>query len=121
MAQYQTIAEDLATLIERGVLRPGDRAPSVRRASQQYRVNPGTVLHAYAQLEARGLIEARPQSGYYVRARRIGWAPEPAASAPRLRVKEVDVNSLVFQVLGEAKHPETVPGVRLSEPRAFPT
>lgn len=121
MAQYQTIAEDLATLIEKGVLRPGDRAPSVRRASQQYRVNPGTVLHAYAQLEARGLIEARPQSGYYVLARRISWAPEPAASAPRLRVKDVDVSSLVFQVLGEAKHPETVPlGSAFPSPELFP-
>ena len=39
--------------ISQGVLRPGDRIPSVRKACQQYRVNAGTILQAYGQLEAR--------------------------------------------------------------------
>lgn len=73
MAYYQQIAEQLAALIDKGVLRPGERVPSVRRACRQQGVNPGTLLHAYEQLEARGLIEARPQSGFYVRARQVGF------------------------------------------------
>ena len=121
MIQYQQIAEDLATLIDKGVLRTGERIPSVRHASRQHGVNPGTVLHAYEQLEARGLIEARPQSGFYVRARRLGFAPEPATSAPRSRVTDVDVSRLVFQVLDEIKHPETVPlGSAFPSPELFP-
>lgn len=119
MTQYQKIADELTALIEKGVLRPGERVPSVRRASRQHGVNPGTVLHAYAQLEARGLIEARPQSGFYVRARRL--APEPATSTPRSRVTDVDVSSLVFQVLDQIKHCETVPlGSAFPSPELFP-
>jgi DNA-binding transcriptional MocR family regulator len=121
VAHYRQIAEELAALIDKGVLRPGERIPSVRRASQQHGVNPGTVMHAYEQLEARGLIEARPQSGFYVRAKHLGFAPEPVASSPRLRVTDVDVSDLIFQVLDEIKHPETVPlGSAFPSPELFP-
>jgi DNA-binding transcriptional MocR family regulator len=121
VARYQEIAEEITALIDSGVLRPGERVPSVRRASRQYGVNAGTLLHAYAQLEARGLIEARPQSGYYVRARNFGLALEPTASRPRSRVTDVDVSSLVFQVLDEIKHPDVVPlGSAFPSPELFP-
>jgi DNA-binding transcriptional MocR family regulator len=121
LPQYHQIAEELAGLIDKGVLRPGERIPSVRRASRQHGVNPGTVLHAYEQLEARGMIEARPQSGFYVRARHLGRAPEPATSVPRSRVTNVDVSRLVFQVLHEIKHPETIPlGSAFPSPELFP-
>jgi DNA-binding transcriptional regulator YhcF (GntR family) len=63
--RYEQVASELSTLISRGVLRPGDRIPSVRKACEQYRVNAGTILQAYGQLEARGLIMARRRSGYY--------------------------------------------------------
>ena len=85
VTRYEQVALEFSTLISRGVLRPGDRIPSVRKACQQYRVNAGTILQAYGQLEARGLIIARPRSGYYVRAREAGWAPEPAISSPQSR------------------------------------
>ncbi|MGH8641384.1 MAG: GntR family transcriptional regulator, partial [Burkholderiales bacterium] len=64
---YESVASEISTLINSGTLEPGDRVPSVRRLSQQKRVSISTVLQAYAVLENRGLIEARPQSGYYVR------------------------------------------------------
>lgn len=71
---YLRIAQTLAELIAGGSLRPGDALPSVRQASTQHGVSKGTIVQAYGNLEARGLIEARPQSGYYVRA--------PAMSGP---------------------------------------
>ncbi len=58
----------LSTLIERGVLRPGDRVPSLRDTREQSGASLGTIMHAYARLEDFGLIEARSRSGYYVRA-----------------------------------------------------
>jgi DNA-binding transcriptional MocR family regulator len=54
-------------MIENGTYRPGERVPSVRGLSRQMRVSINTVLQSYAHLENVGLIEARPQSGYYVR------------------------------------------------------
>lgn len=64
---YDQVADRIARLIARGALRPGERIPSIRRMSDQLSVAISTVLHAYQVLEDRGLIEARPQSGFYVR------------------------------------------------------
>jgi DNA-binding transcriptional MocR family regulator len=66
---YHTLAEELRTAMEEGRLAPGARLPSVREAARQRELSLNTVLAAYRQLETRGLIEARPQSGYYVKPR----------------------------------------------------
>jgi DNA-binding GntR family transcriptional regulator len=64
---YEALADELASMIDHGALRPGDRLPSVRRLRLQRRVSVSTVLQAYTLLESRGRVEARPQSGHYVR------------------------------------------------------
>ncbi|WP_312041114.1 aminotransferase-like domain-containing protein [Pantoea eucalypti] len=67
MHLYETIADDIARSILRGQLTPGTRIPSVRHYAGQYDVSVNSVKTAYRLLEDRGLISARPQSGYYVR------------------------------------------------------
>src|SRR2546430_16014341 len=79
---YARIAADIGDLIEGGVLRTGDRIPSVRRASRQHRVSMATAVQAYLQLENRGLIEARPKSGFFVRHRPRQLLEEPQPSHP---------------------------------------
>jgi DNA-binding transcriptional regulator YhcF (GntR family) len=64
---YSQVAEQIHALIRAGTLRAGERVPSVRRLSHQQGVSVATVLQAYQRLEDAGVIEARPQSGYYVR------------------------------------------------------
>ena len=66
---YEEVAGKIDYLIEQGTLRPGDRVPSIRSLSKQLQVSINTVKEAYNLLEDRCLLEARPQSGYYVRAR----------------------------------------------------
>ena len=70
----------MADAIRAGLLRPGERLPSVRVTCEQRRVSPSTVFQAYGHLESLGLIEARPRSGYFVRATRrpLRAGPEPA-------------------------------------------
>ena len=79
--RYQQVAARVTALIEKGALKPGDRIPSIRKMSDQAGVAITTVIEGYRLLEDRGVIEARPQSGYYVRppshARRRG---HPGAS-----------------------------------------
>src|SRR3989442_14231156 len=79
---YRQIALRIAELIEHGTLRPGERVPSVRKLSEQEDVSIATVMQAYRVLESRGLIEARPQSGYYERANLWSPPPEPSKSQP---------------------------------------
>ncbi len=65
---YHQLAEDLAQAILAGRLKCGEKLPSVRKMSAQRQLSLSTVMEAYRELEDRGLIEARPQSGFYVRA-----------------------------------------------------
>ncbi|MEO7106674.1 MAG: PLP-dependent aminotransferase family protein [Rhodoferax sp.] len=70
-AASQSLAEQLcnrfAERIRTRLLAPGARLPSVRQCAQQQGVSPSTVVAAYDQLLAQGLIEARKNRGFYVR------------------------------------------------------
>ncbi|HVJ11897.1 MAG TPA: winged helix-turn-helix domain-containing protein, partial [Burkholderiales bacterium] len=104
---YHQLADQIHDLIRAGTLRAGDRVPSVRRLSTQQRVSVSTVLQAYQRLEDIGVIEARPQSGYYVR-RLSAAVQEPEPSRPPKRAFNVEVNDLTEAVLGYAVDPDVV-------------
>ncbi|WP_192348952.1 PLP-dependent aminotransferase family protein [Algoriphagus sp. Y33] len=63
---YQSIAQTLEHQIKRQVFKIGDKLPSVREICREQGVSMNTALNAYYQLESKGLIASRPQSGYYV-------------------------------------------------------
>ena len=102
---YERVAHQITHLIDLGTLRPGDRIPSIRKLVRQQSVSVTTVLQAYQVLESRGLIEARPQSGFYVRARRWSPPPEPEISRPPGRASKLNVASLVMEVVGALSQP----------------
>ena len=96
------MAGALAEQIETGVYGPGDRLPGVRKLAEQFGVSVATAVAAQHLLEDRGLIAARPRSGYYVR-RRPG--PRPAApdrSHPAGQPTPVSGQSLVLRVVQAA-------------------
>ena len=66
--RYQAIADELAQHILNGQLPTGERLPPQRKLAQRLGVTAGTVSHAYAVLEQRGLATARVGDGTYVRA-----------------------------------------------------
>lgn len=104
---YEALATQLRQRIHVGALRGGERVPSVRVMSQQAGVSIGTVIQAYQQLEAQGVIEARPQSGYYVRVSRLPRiAAERARNAARPRALSP---SLLDQVLSVYARDDLVP------------
>ncbi|MBX3226930.1 MAG: PLP-dependent aminotransferase family protein [Labilithrix sp.] len=78
MLLYERIADELMSQVARGVLRPGDRLPSVRRLSEERGISIATVLSAYSMLEGQGITESRPKSGHFVRARNVPDCPVPA-------------------------------------------
>jgi DNA-binding transcriptional MocR family regulator len=121
MKRYEQLAERIAELIRSGVLAPGERVPSVRHASRTHGVSPSTVFQAYYLLEDRGLIQARPRSGYFVREHACRPLPEPDIDPRQAQTAEVDVSELVFSVLGSLKDPDTVPfGSAFPSPALFP-
>jgi DNA-binding transcriptional MocR family regulator len=106
--KYESIAYDLAQLIQSGTFRPGDRIPSVREMSKRSGVSVTTVLHAYYKLEARGLIRARPRSGFYVRTDLPTGLPEPDVSSPRPDPTTLSVRQLAKMVVRDEQNPNLV-------------
>lgn len=51
-----------------GVLKAGDRLPSLRRVAAEAHADPRVVLTAYRRLAVEGLVSLRPRSGVFVRA-----------------------------------------------------
>ena len=122
MKRYEALAEEVAESIRRRLLKPGDRLPSVRQASAARGVSPSTVFQAYYLLEARGLVESRPRSGYYVTRAAGAQPPEPEqASRPDGESRSVDVSDLVFAVMQASMSREVVPlGSAFPSPLLFP-
>jgi len=120
--RYEALADDLARSIQSGAFRPGERLPSVRQTTAARRISPSTVFQAYYLLEARGLIESRARSGYYVAARPPRLPPEPESpSRPDGGSRPVDVSELVFEVLQSAMQRDLVPfGSAFPSPLLFP-
>ncbi len=101
----EQLAQRFAERIEQRLLAPGARLPSVRDCASRHRVSPSTVIGAYDLLQARGLLEARPQRGFFVRAAR---AEARAAPAPAASLAPVDATALIrgmFQASGGPPSP----------------
>lgn len=78
----QSLTEQLSARfgerIRNRLLAPGARLPSVRQCAEQHGVSPSTVVAAYDQLLAQGLVEARKNRGFFVREMTAGLAERAA-------------------------------------------
>lgn len=118
---YEQIAGRITELIRSGTLRPGERLPSIRLLSRQEKVSISTIMQAYYGLESKGLIEARPQSGFYVCLEPRALPPEPEMSRPTFCPCSVGISELVEEVFRQVSDPNLVPlGVAVPSPEHFP-
>lgn len=92
--RVEQIEFSMAEAIEQGISPPGTRLPSIRQQAAQTGVSPFTVVEAYERLVARGLIESRRGSGFFVRER----LTRTVASSPRLIDLPVDEHWLLHNV-----------------------
>jgi putative molybdopterin biosynthesis protein len=60
---YQQIVKGLRQKILDGDLKPGERLPTVREATQYWKCTPGTVQRAYAELAHLGFVISRAGQG----------------------------------------------------------
>jgi GntR family transcriptional regulator len=76
---YRQLRDRVVSMILDGMLKGGDPLPSVRNVAAENRVNPLTVLKAYQELVAEGLVETRRGLGMFVKA----GAPEELMKGER--------------------------------------
>jgi DNA-binding transcriptional regulator YhcF (GntR family) len=64
--KYLQLARGFERQMRTGVLRVGDRLPSVRQLQATHRISVATAIGCYAWLERQGYVRAGPKSGFYV-------------------------------------------------------
>lgn len=107
--RYEELAGFITDLVDGGTLPPGSRVPSVREISRQRQASISTVLQAYRLLEDRGILEARPKSGFYVARGAPVSLRTPAMTRPPARPTRVTISGLVVDLLEYAADPDLVP------------
>lgn len=118
---YESIASRVVGLVDEGTFHPGDRVPSIRQLSKQFRVSINTVKMAYGFLEDRRILESRPQSGYYVSARLPEIPKEPKLDRKSLNPAEISPSDVVVQVMGDIMNPNLIQfGAAIPDPRLIP-
>ena len=107
MSKSQKIAESIKYLIHNQSWKPHQKLPSLRMQAQQSGFSLITVLNAYRELEAEGLIYAKEKSGYFV-----------ADLQSKKDLKEnyqfevnhhIEINSKVFHYLKSIQNEKIIP------------
>jgi len=76
-----TLADSIERQIADGAFKVGDKLPSLRELAQLHGYAKNTVVTAFELLVARGLIEPKRGSGYFVRATLKAAVPEEVAGS----------------------------------------
>jgi DNA-binding transcriptional MocR family regulator len=95
---YKKIAENFAQHIRSGILKTGDRLPSVRGLCQEQGISMNTAKRVFLELEAQSLIEAKAQSGFFVSKLHSANLPLPEVSSPSLIAGTNEPNELITRV-----------------------
>lgn len=63
---YEQIIIGIKELILKGIVKPGDKLPSIRELSTILTINPNTVSKAYGELESDNIVETIKGKGTFV-------------------------------------------------------
>jgi DNA-binding transcriptional MocR family regulator len=105
---YQQVIDFVDQQEKNGALRAGDKLPSLRKLSRQFEISIPTVKQAYIELERQGTISARPQSGYYLKAKQARTLKPMRAKWACCEPVEISCRSLIEQVYDAVHLPDTV-------------
>ena len=62
---YEQVKDGLRRLMVTGVIREGEKLPSVRALAGSLAINPNTIQRAYEALEAEGYVRSIPGKGSF--------------------------------------------------------
>jgi GntR family transcriptional regulator len=63
---YEQLIRQTEDFILKGILKSGDKMPSVRSLSTELAVNPNTIQKALSELDRTGLIQSVPGRGSFI-------------------------------------------------------
>ncbi len=92
--QYQRLAEQLSQKIYQHELQPQQKLSSLREFARQQKISLSTAQQCYELLEAKGLIDVKPKSGYFVSSRQY---QSPVPESPKFESMPRRVSNLELQ------------------------
>ena len=107
--KYDQVSRYIKELIEKGDLKPGDKAPSLRKLSKQLGVSIATITQSYVNLEDQGVLTAKPQSGFYINTlvNQINDIDKSATTPGQAR--RVRFGELFEEIFRNANNPRIIP------------
>ncbi len=119
---YQEVADRIATLVKSGTFKVGDRIPSIRELSRQAQVSINTVKIAYGHLEDQCIIEARPQSGYFVCPKPPEVPREPNIERTDFSPRTISSTDIVVRIMEDIlDHHRIQFGAAIPDPGLMPS
>ena len=89
---YRQIVNQIRYSVASGLLEPGEELPTIRALAIKLRVTPNTIVKAYGELEAAGVLHKRHGSGTFVSGERTRLADRE-----RRRIIEQRIDSLLME------------------------
>jgi len=89
---YRQIANQIRYMVASGLLQPGEEISPVRALALKLNVTPNTIVKAYDELEAAGVIYKRRGAGCY-----ISDTQTPLARKERNRILENRIDGLLAE------------------------
>lgn len=119
--RYEQVAGRILNLIHKGVLKEGEKIPSIRGLSREMRVSINTVKEAYWRLENQNYIVAVPQSGFYVKKQPRPLTEQATIGPCDLNPQQVSLCRIygAYQNLGRCT-PEVSLGIAALNPQFWP-
>ncbi len=93
---YRQIVNQIRYMVASGVLQAGEELPPIRTLALELKVTPNTIVKAYDELQAAGVVVKRHGSGTFV----SDEGPSRLATRERRRIIEQRIDAL----LAEARH-----------------
>ena len=119
--RYENLAKEIESKIISGMYHPGERLPSIRKLHRQSSLAISTVYKAFVELEAMGLVEARPKSGYYVTPLPLKELRTPVHEKRSSPPQKVRLSSMINSVVSAINDPSLLPlGLTVTDPELLP-
>ncbi|NVJ58667.1 MAG: PLP-dependent aminotransferase family protein [Vibrionaceae bacterium] len=102
MSKYLQVERILRSAIDNGVYQHNDKLPSIRQLVNELGFGKNTIIRAFQELEAQGLIYSVPKSGYRVNSIK-------SVQASHVKPTRVDLLSVCKEVLTYPNYKELLP------------
>ncbi|WP_319503033.1 GntR family transcriptional regulator [uncultured Draconibacterium sp.] len=101
--KYRQIIDSVLNSIEKRHLKKGDKVPSINQICSEFNLSRDTVMFAFNELKAKGILKSQPGKGYYIASTEIKVEERVFVLFDELNAFKEDLyNSLISSLKGKA-------------------